>query len=126
VRDILTQIYAFAILHGEKVANPADNVGPASIATFTPKDRALSPTEIRMGIRQVPSSLADRCRQRPSVACIRRKANQRIRRRLRNSGHRDFRPRRERPVALPSVHDRCTRRIAAPFLNARRRVVDCL
>lgn len=32
VRDILKQIYGFAILHGEKVANPADDVGPASIA----------------------------------------------------------------------------------------------
>lgn len=48
VRDILKQIYAFAILHGEKVANPADEVGPASIATFTPKDRSHSPSEIRV------------------------------------------------------------------------------
>lgn len=53
VRDILKQIYGFAILHGEKVANPADDVGPASIATFTPKDRALSPTEIRIMLRQL-------------------------------------------------------------------------
>ena len=37
VRDIVKQIYGFAILHGEKLANPADDVGPASIATFTPK-----------------------------------------------------------------------------------------
>jgi hypothetical protein len=44
VRDIVKQIYGFAILHGEKVANPADDVGPSSIATFVPKDRALSPT----------------------------------------------------------------------------------
>ncbi|MCG2840765.1 tyrosine-type recombinase/integrase [Sandaracinobacter sp. RS1-74] len=48
VRDILKQIYGFAILHGEKVANPADEVGPASIATFKPKDRSLSPSEIRV------------------------------------------------------------------------------
>ena len=53
VRDILKQIYAFAILHGEKVANPADDVGPASIATFTPKDRVLSPTEIRIMLKQL-------------------------------------------------------------------------
>ena len=53
VRDILKQIYAFAILQGEKVANPADDVGPASIATFTPKDRALSPTEIRIMLKQL-------------------------------------------------------------------------
>lgn len=53
VRDIVKQIYGFAILHGEKVPNPADDVGPASIATFTPKDRALSPTEIRIMLQEL-------------------------------------------------------------------------
>jgi integrase len=53
VRDILKQIYGFAILHGEKVANPAEEVGPASIATFVPKDRSLSPTEIRIMFKQL-------------------------------------------------------------------------
>lgn len=48
VQDIVKLIFAFAILHGEKVANPADEVGPASIATFVPKDRSLSPAEIRV------------------------------------------------------------------------------
>ena len=46
-------VYAFAILHGEKVANPADEVGPASIATFVPKDRSLSPAEIRVMLGQL-------------------------------------------------------------------------
>lgn len=50
VRDIVKQIYAYAILHGEKVQNPADAVGPASIATFRPRDRALSPSEIRIAL----------------------------------------------------------------------------
>jgi len=53
VRDIVKQIYGFAILHGEKLANPADEVGPASIATFVPKDRALSATEIRVMLKQL-------------------------------------------------------------------------
>jgi integrase len=53
VRDILKQIYGFATLHGEKVKNPADEVGPASIATFVPKDRSLSPTEIRIMLKQL-------------------------------------------------------------------------
>ena len=53
VRDIVKQIYGFAILNGEKLANPADDVVPASIATFTPKDRALSPTEIRIMLREL-------------------------------------------------------------------------
>ncbi len=51
VRDITKQIFSFAILHGEKVANPADEVGPASIATFVPKDRSLSAGEIRIMLR---------------------------------------------------------------------------
>ena len=50
VRDIIKQIYGFAILHGEKVENPADSVGPAAIATFQPRDRSLSPTEIRLAL----------------------------------------------------------------------------
>lgn len=53
VRDILKQIYGFAILHGEKVPNPADEVGPAAIATFAPRDRALSPAEIRIMLKQL-------------------------------------------------------------------------
>jgi integrase len=53
VRDIVKQIYGFAILHGERITNPADDVGPASIATFAPRDRALSPTEIRIMLRQL-------------------------------------------------------------------------
>ncbi len=53
VRDIVKQIFAFTILHGEKVPNPAADVGPASIATFVPKDRALSPTEIRIMLKQL-------------------------------------------------------------------------
>jgi integrase len=53
VRDIVKQIYGFAILHGERIKNPADDVGPASIATFAPRDRALSPTEIRIVLRQL-------------------------------------------------------------------------
>ena len=53
VRDIIKQIYGFAILHGEKVANPADDVRPSSIATFVARDRALSPSEIRIMLKQL-------------------------------------------------------------------------
>ncbi|MEQ1612053.1 MAG: tyrosine-type recombinase/integrase [Hyphomicrobiaceae bacterium] len=53
VRDIIKQIFGFAVLHGDKVANPADEVGPASIATFVPKDRSLSPAEIRILFSQL-------------------------------------------------------------------------
>jgi hypothetical protein len=53
VRDIVKLVFAFAILHGEKAPNPADDVGPASIATFVPKDRSLSPSEIRVMLGQL-------------------------------------------------------------------------
>ena len=51
VRDIVKQIYGFPILHGEQVANPADEVGPALTAIFVPKDWSLSPTEIRIALK---------------------------------------------------------------------------
>lgn len=53
VRDIVKLVFGFAILHGEKAANPADDVGPASIATFVPRDRSLSPAEIRIMLGQL-------------------------------------------------------------------------
>lgn len=55
VRDIVKQVYAFAVLHGERVDNPANDVAAASIATFVPKDRALSPTEFRLAFHQLES-----------------------------------------------------------------------
>jgi integrase len=48
IRDIVAQVFRFAIERGHKVANPADDVRASSIATFKPKDRALSPDEIRI------------------------------------------------------------------------------
>lgn len=53
VRDIIKQIYGFAILHGEEVSNPADEVAPSSMATFKPKDRSLSPSEIRSYLEEL-------------------------------------------------------------------------
>lgn len=53
VRDIVKLVFDFAILHGEKVANPAEDVGPASIAHFVPRDRSLSPSEIRIMLGQL-------------------------------------------------------------------------
>lgn len=47
-REIVKLVFAYAAMHGEKAPNPADEVGPSSIATFVPKDRALSPSEIRL------------------------------------------------------------------------------
>ncbi|MFS6803332.1 tyrosine-type recombinase/integrase [Edwardsiella tarda] len=47
-RDIVLQIYRWAIERGQKVENPADLVRPTSIARFEPRDRTLSPAEIRL------------------------------------------------------------------------------
>lgn len=45
-REVVMQIYRWANERGQKVENPADLVRPTSIATFQPKDRALTPDEI--------------------------------------------------------------------------------
>lgn len=77
VRDIVKQIYGHAIMYGEKVANPADEISPSSIATFVPKDRALSPSEIRLMIHEmevVPTSPTIRLALRMILLTLVRKA----------------------------------------------------
>lgn len=46
VREVVLQVYRWAIERGQKVENPAEMVRPASIARFEPRDRALTPVEI--------------------------------------------------------------------------------
>ncbi|WP_084398766.1 tyrosine-type recombinase/integrase [Henriciella aquimarina] len=48
VREFIKLIYAFANLHGIRVENPAEEVDPRSIARVRPRDRSLSPLEIRI------------------------------------------------------------------------------
>ena len=55
IRDIVKQVYVYAIANDEKVANPADSVRASSIATFVPKDRALSPLEIKLAMQELES-----------------------------------------------------------------------
>lgn len=45
-REIILHVFRWAIERGQKVENPAEQVRPASIARFEPRDRALSPEEI--------------------------------------------------------------------------------
>ena len=47
-REIVLQVFRWAIERGQKVDNPADLVRPASIAKFEPRDRALTPEEIKL------------------------------------------------------------------------------
>jgi integrase len=45
-REVVMQVYRWAIERGQKVENPADLVRPTTIAKFEPRDRALTPDEI--------------------------------------------------------------------------------
>lgn len=45
-REVVMQVFRWAIERGQKVENPADLVRPSAIATFEPRDRALTPDEI--------------------------------------------------------------------------------
>jgi integrase len=45
-REVVMQVFRWAIERGVKVENPADLVRPATIAKFEPRDRALTPDEI--------------------------------------------------------------------------------
>ena len=47
-REIVLQVFRWAIERGQKVENPADLVRSASIAKFEPRDRALTPDEIAL------------------------------------------------------------------------------
>jgi integrase len=46
-REIVGQVYRHAIGRGLQVENPADKIQASKIAVFKPRDRALSPAEIR-------------------------------------------------------------------------------
>lgn len=48
VRDIVKQIFNFEKLHGRRIFNIAEDVSPASIEILQPRDRFLSPDEIRI------------------------------------------------------------------------------
>lgn len=50
-REVVLQVYRWAIERGQKVENPAEMVRPTSIARFEPRDRALAPSEIGLMYR---------------------------------------------------------------------------
>lgn len=47
VRGVIKAVFEFAALKGIKIENPAANIAPKAIATIRPRDRALSPLEVR-------------------------------------------------------------------------------
>lgn len=47
-REVVFQVFRWAIERGQKVENPAELVRPTTIARFEPRDRALTPDEIAL------------------------------------------------------------------------------
>ena len=47
-REIVLQVFRFVQARGLKVDNPAEAIRPKAIATFKPRDRALSPSELKV------------------------------------------------------------------------------
>ncbi len=45
-REVVMMVFRWAIERGQKIDNPADQVRPATIARFKPRERSLSPDEI--------------------------------------------------------------------------------
>ena len=50
-REIVGLIYRHASARGLTVTNPADSIKPSAIATFKPRDRAMSPAEVGLFFR---------------------------------------------------------------------------
>jgi integrase len=50
-REVVMLVYRYAKDRGQKIANPADEVRPSSIARFQPRDRALSAEEVGLVFR---------------------------------------------------------------------------
>jgi len=50
-RDIVMLVFRYANERGQKIANPADDVRPSSIARFQPRDRTLSAEEVGIAYR---------------------------------------------------------------------------
>ncbi len=59
VREFVKLIYNYANLHGIKVDNPAEDVDPRSIAKVRPRDRSLSPVEVRILYRALDEITAN-------------------------------------------------------------------
>lgn len=59
--DIVLQIYRFVQARGPKVANPAEDIRPSTIATFKPRDGMLSSSQVGRNNERLPgqSSLVD-------------------------------------------------------------------
>jgi len=48
VREVVMLVFRYARERGQKVANPADEIRPSSIARFQPRERSLTSEEVRL------------------------------------------------------------------------------
>ena len=57
-REIVLQVFRFVQARGLKVDNPAKAIRPKAIATFKPRDRALSPSELKTFLNALEQTAA--------------------------------------------------------------------
>lgn len=59
VRDLIANVYRYAIQRGHKFANPADEIANSSIATFKKRERVLTPREIKLFFNTLEETQSD-------------------------------------------------------------------
>lgn len=59
VRDLISNVYRYAIQRGHKFANPADEIANSSIATFKKRERVLTPREIKLFFNTLEETQSD-------------------------------------------------------------------
>lgn len=59
VRDLIANIYRYAIARGHKFENPADQIANSSIATFKKRERTLTPREIHLFFNALEETQSD-------------------------------------------------------------------
>lgn len=59
VRDLIANIYRYAIQRGHKIINPADEIANSSIATFKKRERTLTPREIHLFFNALEETQSD-------------------------------------------------------------------
>ncbi|TGZ99421.1 tyrosine-type recombinase/integrase [Rodentibacter pneumotropicus] len=59
VRDLIANVYRYAIQRGHKFANPADEIANSSISTFKKRERTLTPREIHLFFNALEETQSD-------------------------------------------------------------------
>ena len=59
VRDLIANVYRYAIQRGHKLTNPADEIANSTIATFKKRERTLTPREIHLFFNALEETQSD-------------------------------------------------------------------